>query len=73
MILQKEFLALADIKAFNGMYSQITAASDWLRLFAPYMFLFSISLLFVISACNVLSSLVCICGISLLMAVFNYS
>ena len=27
------FLALADIKAFSRMYSQITAASDWPRLF----------------------------------------
>ena len=27
------FLALADIKAFSRMYSQMTAASDWPRLF----------------------------------------
>ena len=26
-------LALADIKAFSRMYSQMTAASDWPRLF----------------------------------------
>ena len=31
------FLALADIKTFSCKYSQITSASDWPRLFAPYI------------------------------------
>ena len=42
-----QFLGLADIKVFSRAYSQIIAASDWPRFFAPSVFLFSISLLFV--------------------------